>query len=100
MLFLGLSSYAATAFPRISPVFGGGKPQKAEFLIKTDRVDTVKAVGLQLLPDSRKIGPLDVVFEASDFFLIIPPQGFGNDNVKAIRLNKELIDAAFYLGSK
>lgn len=99
LLISGLSSYAAIAFPRISPIYGGGKPQKAEFLIKPDRLDTVKAIGLQL-PDNRKVGPLQVVFEASDFFLIIPPQGFSNDNVKAIRLNKELIDAAFYLGSK
>lgn len=99
LLIVGLSSYAAIAFPKISPIFGGGKPQKAEFLIKADSLGTVKAIGLQL-PDSGKVGPLEVVFEASDFFLIIPPQGFANDNVKAIRLNKDLIDAAFYLGSK
>ena len=41
-----------------------------------------------------------MVFEASDFFMIIPPAGFADDKVKAIRLNKDLIDAAFYLGSK
>jgi len=69
------------------------------FLIKKDRVDTVKAIGLQVSAEGSKVGPLDVVFEASDFFLIKAPEGFGNADVKGIRLNKDLIDAAFYIGS-
>jgi hypothetical protein len=92
-----LSIYANNAFPKISPTYGGGKPQQANFLIKNDQVETVKAMGLQLPQDNRTVGPLEVVFEASDFFLIIPPQGFTNAKIKAIRLNKDLIDAAFYL---
>jgi hypothetical protein len=83
-----------------SPTYGGGKPQKAEFLIKADQINTVKAIGFQPSGDTQKVGPLEVVFEASDFFLIIPPQGFSNEKVKAIRLNKHLIDATFYLGSR
>jgi hypothetical protein len=99
LLVVGLSTYAGYAFPRISPTFGGGKPQRAEFLIKKDRIDTVKSIGLQVPAEGLKVGPLEVVFEASDFFLIKPPQGFANVDVKAIRLNKDLIDAAFYIGS-
>jgi hypothetical protein len=97
LLVVVLGAYSGAVFPRISPTFGGGKPQKAEFLIKADRIDTVKAIGFQLSEGTPKVGPLEVVFEASDFFLIIPPQGFTNDKIKAIRLNKDLIDAAFYL---
>ncbi len=97
LLVVILGIYSNSVFPKISATFGGGKPQKAQFLIKTDRMETVKTMGLELQGDTPRVGPLEVVFEASDFFLIIPPQGFTNDKIKAIRLNKDLIDAAFYL---
>jgi hypothetical protein len=100
LIIIGLAGYSYNAFPKISGTFGGGKPQKTEFLIKTNCVDTVSAIGFQVLPDSRKTAPMEVVFEASDFFLIKTPDGFADNEVKAIRVNKDLIDATFYLGSK
>lgn len=100
VIIVALSVYANSVFSKLSPTFGGGKPQNVEFLIKTDERETVKAIGFQLAEDSRTIGPLEVVFEAPEFFLISPPAGLNNERVRAIRLNKDLIDAAFYLGSK
>jgi hypothetical protein len=79
---------------------GGGKKQKVEFVIKYDQMSAISAVGLQVAPESRKLGPLEVIFEASDFFLIAPPQDFNNKSVKAIRIRKDAIDAALYLSDK
>jgi len=47
--------------------------------------------------DSPHFGPLEVVFETPDFFLIAPPPGFNNNKVKALRIRKDVIDAALYV---
>lgn len=92
-----LSLYSNYVFPHISPVFGGGKKQKAEFIIKSEEVETIKVIGIPMKPASRNLGPLEVIFEASDFFLVAPPPGFNNNKVKALRIRKDMIDAAFYI---
>lgn len=95
-----LSIYSNYAFPTLSPVFGGGKKQKAELVIKAEQKETISAIGLQVASNNRSVGPLEVIFEASDFFLLAPPQQFNNAKVKAIRLNKDLVDAALYISEK
>jgi hypothetical protein len=95
-----LSFYSNSVFPHLSPVFGGGKKQKAEFIIKPEEVETINIIGIQMEPNSRHLGPLEVIFEASDFFSIAPPLGFNNNKVKALRIRKDMIDAAFYINEK
>jgi len=96
-IVIALSVYSALAFPLLSPTFGGGGPRSAIFVVKPDQTETIKMIGLQSILQERNVGPVEVIFEASDFFLIIPPQEFANSKVKAIRVNKDLFQATFYL---
>jgi hypothetical protein len=97
---LALGLYATYVFPELSPAYGGGKKQLAEFVIKADQKETIKTIGIETSNDDRRFGPVEVLFESPDFILIFPPKGFKNENVKAIRINKSLIDASYYLSSK
>jgi hypothetical protein len=61
-------------------------------------MDTINLFGLPITPDSRTVGPVEVIFEASDYFLLIPPQEFMKEHkVKSIRIRKTMVDGAFYL---
>lgn len=101
LLLIGaLSFYSKYAYPEFSPAFGGGRKQKVEFIIKADQISTMAALGLQVASDSRSTGTVEVIFEAPDFFAITPPQDFGNKQVKAIRIKKDIVDAALYLKDK
>ena len=98
ILLVMLSAYTKYVFPALSPVFGGGKKQKAEFIIKADQVETVNLLGFQV--NNRSIGPLEVIFEGADFFAVAPPEGVAKNNVKAIRIRRDIVDAALYLSDK
>lgn len=96
VLFFMLSLYANFVFPKISPVYAGGKKQKMEFIVKPDRIDSINSIGLKAGTDNRLIGPVDVIFESADYFLIAPPFEFSNKKVKAIRINKDLISGSLF----
>lgn len=96
-LVIMLSVYTGLVFPYLSPTFGGGKPRSAVFIVKPEHTETIKAIGLQSLLQERNVGPVEVIFEASDFFLISPPPDFSNSKVRAIRINKDLFHATYYL---
>ncbi len=98
-LVFGFSVYAHFIYPFLSPSYGGGKFQKVEFILKEDARVTMNSLGYRFLPESRNVGEQKVIFEASDFFLIVPPLGH-NEKVKAIRLRKEMVDAVFHLSNK
>jgi hypothetical protein len=101
LLLSGISGYSTKVYPKLSPVFGGGRAQKANFVIKKDSVDTINVIGLSTDTGIRLIGPFEVIFESSDSYLLAPPENFGKDkNIKAIRLDKNLIEAVFYLKEK
>lgn len=71
---VGLSLYSKHVFPRLSPVFGGGKRQQIQFVIKPDQLDATKSLGIPLLENSNTTPTLEMAFEAADFFLIAPPR--------------------------
>jgi hypothetical protein len=101
MLFVvALGLYANYVFPELSPAYGGGKKQLIEFIIKADQKETIKTIGIETSNDDRRFGPVEALFESPDFILILPQKGFKNENVKAIRINKNLIDASYFLSSK
>ena len=99
LVLVVLSLYSIYVFPYLLPEYGGGKSQRAEFILKDDGRETARALGFVFLPESRNIGPQEVIFEATDFFLLAPPPGHG-DNVKAIRIRKDMVDAVFYVSGK
>lgn len=97
---IALSMYTYGVFPKLSQAFGGGSPKAAIFIIKPDQTETISAIGIQSLLENRKVGPVEVIFEASDFFLVNPPRDFANSKVRAIRVNKDLIQATLYINDK
>jgi hypothetical protein len=90
-----IASYAGYVYPSLSPAFGGGKTQRVTLIIRSDQLDAARAAGLEL-SDRRTVEPIEVIFEAPEFFLISPPQHLKNTEIKAIRLRKEIIDVALY----
>jgi hypothetical protein len=97
MLVVFLSLYSHFVYPKLSPAFGGGKRQKLSLIAKADQIEILNSIGFQLAPDDRKIGPLELIFEASDYYVVAPPEGFTTENkVKAIRIRKDTIDLALY----
>lgn len=98
VLVIGLiPAYSFSVFPKLSSALGGGRPQEVEFLGNVKHIDTLNSIGLSVSSEKRRFGPLEVIFEGSDFFLVAPPKDVkSEDNLKAIRINKDLIDAAFY----
>jgi hypothetical protein len=87
-------------FPNVSSVYGGGKIQTADFIVKADQLETVKVLGLNVNENGRMMGPLAVILESPDYFLIKPPEGYADKQVKAIRLKKDAVDAALYLDER
>ena len=98
-LFLAvLSTYSSYVFPLFSPAFGGGKPRRAEFIVKTNSVAMLTTMGIPIESDSRRSASVGVIFEGSDFFLIEAPADLQEkDKVRSIRLDKSLTEAVLYL---
>lgn len=94
-LLLSLSLYATYVHPYLSPVYGGGMTKPMIFHVKSGAMDTIQTLGFSVSSNDRKLGPLENLFEAPDYFVVLPPDGFGKD-VKSIRLNKDLFDAVIY----
>lgn len=100
ILLIGpLGSYALYVFPKLSPAVGGGHPRRVALVIKGDQFEAAEASGLKL-DHGRTTQPVDVVFEAPDFFLITPPSGYPDASVKAVRVSKDLIDGVAYFAEK
>lgn len=96
-----LTLYALYAYPRFLPAWGGGKKQVVEFIAKSGHTSTFASMGLRVGSENRKVEPLEVIFESSDFFTVAPTKDMNPEGrLKAIRINKDLIDAAIYLGKK
>jgi hypothetical protein len=91
-----LSLYADRAYPLLSRALGGGRPQVVRLIIAEKSVWAAVAVGLPLDQATRTSGPLEVILEASDFFLIAPPPGFPDPNMKSLRLRKDMVDGIRY----
>ena len=102
VLIIGcISTYALLVFPKFSSALGGGRQQRVEFVVSIDHIATVNSIGLQVSPELRRVGPLEVIFESSDFFVLAPPkERQSGEKIKAIRIKKNLIDAALYLGEQ
>ena len=94
-----LSLYSSYVYPSFSPAFGGGKAKSAEFIAKSSSVATLTNIGIPVEPNTRRSTRVQVIFEASDFFLIEAPTDLRErDRVQSIRLDKNLIEAVLYLG--
>ena len=75
VLIIGcILTYALLVFPKFSSALGGGQQQKVEFVVNVDHIATVNSIGLQVSPELRRVGPLEVIFESSDFFVLAPPK--------------------------
>jgi len=99
VLLLLLSIYALYAFPKFSPAIGGGQKQVVEFISKADQRETIINLGFPVLHGSQRFGPVEVIFETSDFLTLSPPKEFSSEGkAKAIRIRKDLIEAVIYLG--
>lgn len=93
---LSLTLYAHFLFPYISATYGGGKPQQASLMIKGERIEVVKSLGLNVEEGKRMVGPVKILLEAPEYFLINPPDGYENKKIVAVRLDKEMVEAALY----
>ena len=72
--------------------------QKMEFVFKSPELESIKSMGIPIEEGTFRTPPLEVIYEAPEFFLITPPEGFDTKNViKAIRIRKESIDSVYYL---
>jgi hypothetical protein len=101
VFLIALSLYAVLAYPYLSPAYGGGLKQQAEFIIKKDQYESVKNLGISLEDENGRTSPLQIIYEAPDFFIISPPAGFDTRaKVQSIRIRKEAIYAAYYLSNK
>lgn len=101
LFFSGISRYSTNAFPKLASVFGGGSGQKLQFIIKKDNVDTISTLGWSVDQGSRLIGPFGVILESPDSFLLSMPETPDKDKkIKAVRLNKDIVEAVLYLTEK
>lgn len=96
-LVVAVSFYSKYVFTMISPVYGGGKMQKVEFIVKNDKASFFNIAKINL-KDNKKAGPVDVIFEASDFYVVMINKN--SSGIKSIRINKDLIDGAMYYSNK
>jgi hypothetical protein len=97
-LFLAIAFllyYATALYPTLQPAFGGGKSLRVSFVVKADQLEAIEPTGLKL-SHGRVTEPVDVIFEAPDFFLIRTPDGFPDPKPKAVRFRKELVDTVFH----
>lgn len=87
--------FALFTYPKLNPAFGGGKKQVVEFIVKQDSIPAFTNFGLKLQENSVKSEPLEIVFEDSDYFYLLPPNNADNSN-SAIRIKKDLLDGTIY----
>jgi hypothetical protein len=93
-----LSGYSKLVYPIMSSVYGGGNHQSIMTVIKTEQVDMLNNVGFKVSSGDRKLGPLEVIYEASDYFIICVPESMkGLERIKSIKLKKDMFDLVIYI---
>src|SRR5215470_8843348 len=60
-VLMSLSGYTDRIYPKLSPVYGGGKQQRLILVVKSDQVAQLKSLGINVSPENRQIGPLEVI---------------------------------------
>jgi hypothetical protein len=97
----GISTYSNFLFPNLSSVYGGGKKQVVEFIVKEEFVPTLQILGVKIDKETKKTEKLEVILESDDDFVISQPIQQNNESkVKSIRIKKDEIDATLYLDNK
>lgn len=56
--------------------------------------------GLTVATDTDVTDPVEIIYEAPDYFLIVPSASLSEKKVKAVRLNRDWIDGALYVGEE
>lgn len=97
-LLPAISAYALFAFPRLPSALGGGQRQLITFVPKPEQQEALMRLGLPASSGGSKIGPLEIIFEASDFIAVLPPKELDpKKEAKAIRIRKDMIDGIIHL---
>jgi hypothetical protein len=94
ILLSGLSFYATSAFPLLSPAFGGGRLESVVLIVRPDAIDAMRALHLEPNPETRVVGPLELIFESADDFVLVPMVTM--KGTKSVRIRKELVDVVSY----
>ena len=96
ILLLSVSSYALFAYPRLAPVFGGGRPTEIILLTAPATADTLRLSGLPVLRSGRT-GTLRLLFEDStNYFVELQVHGAPS----SVRVRKDSVAAAIHLPSR
>lgn len=96
----GFAAYANWVYPHLLPQYGGGQKQRVAFIAKAEQTTVLNSLGFKLSPDDRKSTQMEMIFETSDYYVVVPPGGSNSmQEVKAIRIRKDLMDATYYLES-
>ena len=97
----GLSFYALVAYPRLRAEYGGGKKQKIVLVSKLDQIPTFTLLGFGIGDDGRKVEPVELIFEASDFIIVTLPKSIDpKSGIRSIRIKKDMADAVFYISNE
>jgi hypothetical protein len=97
-IILALSLYAKFVYPKMSSIYGGGRRQKVLLVAKAEQLTFLGNVGMQPSSDDHKIGPFEVIYEASDYFIISVPESMkGQEHIKSIKLKKDMFDLTLYV---
>jgi hypothetical protein len=101
LVLASLTGYASSVYPNLSPVYGGGKPQKIILVAKPDQVTQLKNLGINVNSENRQIGPLEIIYESGDYLILSTPEEIKErKNIQSIRLKKDMFDAILHVDNK
>lgn len=93
-----LSTYGLYLFPRLNPAIGGGGRAEVEFVLRTDKIELLRRIPLNVSEDGR-LGPMPLLLQDSDGFVVLAQFG-KEDEAHAVRVSKDVFDAVIYHRAK
>lgn len=69
MLAMGITGYSLSAYPRLAPVFGGGRPSQIVMFVSPDKIAVVRMSGLPVANDGRTQAVFLLFEDASNYYV-------------------------------
>jgi hypothetical protein len=93
-----ISLYTHHIFPILPSAIGGGRNQNVMLVVKPDQIPSLNNVGLSVSLNDSKIGPFEVIYEASDYFIFSATESTKKqEHITSIKLKKDMFDMIFYV---
>lgn len=97
ILLLCIFFYGSLVYPRLGSAYGGGSRGQIILIPYPEKLPALAATGLEAVPETNKIGPIQILYETSDSLIVTKSLSKMDGPVRSIQLKKDLFSAILYL---